>query len=538
MKLKFLDRFSLRTKLWILAGSLMFIACALWGAGAWLENRISKQSQELVQTLEQLSKANETAREAQIQFKTQVQEWKNILVRGHDSAKRGKYRGQFEASEKEVDASLLRLKDLFQKLEIPIEAVDRVLKEHQALGQKYRAALDTWQESDPLAYRAVDGQLTGIDRPMNEAIGALATETDQQAKRIDTREMAEMAEVLRSGALLKGVLLLLGLGFGFFVAIAILERIQSSMHEVCIGLEHMVKGDFTQHIAVQTQDELGQMASDFNTLRDRFQEVFSQLGSASRQVAEDSSILSGTASEVARTSGEIARFTETQRLSSERTAAAMTEFAASIQEVVANVHTSHLRTEAVVKAAAEGAQQGTATVSAMKAIQEASEQMVRAVQVIQDLARQTNLLALNAAIEAAKAGQHGKGFAVVAEEVRKLAEHSSAAAKEIGDLIQQTELAMQEGTRTVEATEGTIQMIQDDIQAVAHASQEIGAASDEQGRTAQEVAKQVEEVAQATERGAAAATELSHTVEEVNRTAEHLARIAEDLSRTLGQFRT
>jgi methyl-accepting chemotaxis protein len=216
----------------------------------------------------------------------------------------------------------------------------------------------------------------------------------------------------------------------------------------------------------------------------------------------------------------------------------MTQFSASIQVVAENVRSSHGRTETMVRAAAEGATQGEATVQAMQAIRQATQEMVKAVKVIQDLARQTNLLALNAAIESAKAGVHGKGFAVVAEEVRKLAEHSAGAAKQIGDLIHQTEEAMQEGIRTVEATDATIRTIQENISAVVSASQEIGAATEQQARTSDEVARQVEESAASTERSAAASTELAHTVEEVNRTAEYLANIAEELSTSLARFKT
>jgi len=139
------------------------------------------------------------------------------------------------------------------------------------------------------------------------------------------------------------------------------------------------------------------------------------------------------------------------------------------------------------------------------------------------------LLALNAAIESAKAGVHGKGFGVVAEEVRKLAEHSAGAAKQIGDLIHQTEEAMVTGVRTVEATDATIRTIQENISEVVVAAREIGSATEEQERTADEVARQVEESAQSTERSAAASTELAQTVEEVNRTADYLAQIAEEL---------
>ncbi len=538
MRFSFLDRISVRAKLWLLAGSLMFIATALWGAGYWLTQRLSAQSQELAQTLIQVAQAGDLARKAQNDFKTQVQEWKNILIRGHDPEQMIKYQEGFNKSEKEVEADLAALKALFQALEVSTEAVDKTTQELRTLGAKYRESLATWKARDALAYRAVDDQLKGVDRPMNEAIGALAERTFQESSRIEAREKAEMAALVRFGAIFNAVLLAVGLLFGLLVANAILGRIQRSLAETTEGMERMVAGDFTRGIQIRSRDELGQLAKDFNDMLARFQELFSQLRLASSQVAQGSTELSATAGEVARATGEIAQFADGQRVASERTAAAMTEFAASIQEVSANVEKSNTRTETMVKAAGEGARQGEATVVAMQAIRQATQQMVKAVQVIQDLARQTNLLALNAAIEAAKAGAHGAGFAVVAEEVRKLAEHSAGAAKQIGDLISQTEEAMREGIRTVEATDATIRTIQENIQAVAVAAREIGAATEEQGRTASEVARQVEETAQSTERSAAASTELAQTVEEVNRTAEYLARIAEDLSSSLARYKT
>ena len=112
------------------------------------------------------------------------------------------------------------------------------------------------------------------------------------------------------------------------------------------------------------------------------------------------------------------------------------------------------------------------------------------------------------------------------------------AAKQIGDLIRQTDEAMREGTLTVGATDGTLRTIQENIQAVAAAIHEIGAASEEQSRTSVEVEQQAQATALASERGAAASTELSQTVEEVNRTADYLAKIAENLSSTIARFQT
>ncbi|HJV48018.1 MAG TPA: methyl-accepting chemotaxis protein [Geothrix sp.] len=536
--MSYLDRITVRAKLWLLAGCLMVAALSLGAAGFWVAHRLTTQSSELADTMMKLAQAGDLAREAQNDFKTQVQEWKDILIRGHDPDQMAKYKAAFDKSEKDVEADLAKLKGALQELDIPTAPLEKTVQELHALNARYREALATWKGSDPLAYRAVDSQLKGIDRPMNEAIKALSDSTFRESKRIELREKAEMARVVRDGAALKLTILAISLLIGIFISRAVMSRIHRSLREVSEGMERMVDGDFTKGLVVHSEDELGRMAKDFNDMLARFQALFSQLRETSSRVATGSTELSATAGEVARATNEIAQFAENQRLASERTAAAMTEFAASIQQVAGNVRSSHERTETMVKAAAEGAEQGEATVMAMQDIRQATQEMVKAVQVIQDLARQTNLLALNAAIESAKAGVHGKGFAVVAEEVRKLAERSAEAAKQIGDLIHRTEDAMVTGIRTVEATDSTIRTIQENISAVVIAAREIGSATEEQERTSDEVARQVEDTAQSTERSAAASTELAHTVEEVNRTAEYLSQIAEELSAALARFRT
>jgi methyl-accepting chemotaxis protein len=534
---RLLNRCMVKTKLWVLVSFLLAAAVAVCVTGLLALNQTKEQFRSSVQISDRGSSAADLARQSQADFKTQVQNFKDILLRGHEPELLTKYQTEFEKKEKDVQEDLDRVSKMLPDLGLEAKLALDAKAEHKSLGDKYRAALATFAPSNATSYRDVDKQLRGIDRPLAAAMGNLAEAINKRAAELRAEGVKRTEGTISSALVLQLIVLGVATVLALLLTTFILKMITKPLLMITDAIARMSQGDLRDRLVVHCGDEVGQMSDSYNSLLDRFRRLFEELGQASERVASGSTELSSTAHEMSKATSEIAEFAEGQRVASERTAAAMSEFSASIQEVAENVRGSQKRTATMVHAADEGSQKGEATVVAMSAIQETTEQMVKAVQVIQDIARQTNLLSLNAAIEAAKAGAHGKGFAVVAEEVRKLAERSSQAAKEIGLLIQRTEGAIQEGTQTVEATVSTLREIRTNIQAVASATSEIGAAAEEQTHTAEEVAKQVENSAMATAQSAAASTELAHTVEEVNRTADVLAKVAEDLAVSIRQFK-
>ncbi len=297
------------------------------------------------------------------------------------------------------------------------------------------------------------------------------------------------------------------------------------------------QSDLTLQLEVESVDEIGQAATAFNAYNARLRDVFKNLTGSSNSVASGATQLSASSEQMAATSASLAQNSEAQRAAFERVAAAVTELSASIDQVSGNIRRSQKESEAAVEAVNQGARAGRESTQAMEDIRAATSRMVAAVRLIQDIARQTNLLSLNAAIEAAKAGHMGKGFAVVAEEVRKLAERSGEAAREIGNLIERSNTSVDQGAEMVQATVAALGTIETNIHGLAAMILEVGAAADEQARTSAEVAEQVDVNLGRVAHNAAATSQMAHTVAEVAQTAAELARVADDQNHLVGQFR-
>jgi methyl-accepting chemotaxis protein len=282
------------------------------------------------------------------------------------------------------------------------------------------------------------------------------------------------------------------------------QALTRGLHGVLEATERAGRGDLTVRTALGTKDEPGQMGEALNRMLASFHKSVTQVQQSARQTAT-------AAQQVSASAQTLSQGTSEQASSLEETAASLEEMSASITQNAENSRQMEVMALKGVKDAEESGQAVKETLQAMQVIAEK-------ISIVADIAYQTNLLALNAAIEAARAGEHGRGFAVVATEVRKLAERSQTAAKEISGLS---------GT-SVKVAERSGQLLTDLVPAIkktAELVQEVAAASREQASGVTQVNKAITQVDQVTQRNASAAEELSSTAEEMATQSEALQQL-------------
>ncbi|MHB1043150.1 MAG: methyl-accepting chemotaxis protein [Eubacteriales bacterium] len=405
--------------------------------------------------------------------------------------------------------------------------VFRLVKAREAARGNDRAVL----EEQLMEYSHINGKTVENVSVSGKDIGKYY---ESQLLDENNKNLNKVKKTVRISLILVTITITLGLIFAYFIA----RMIASPIRLIDSEAAKIAAGDLTgEKINIRTKDEAGNLAESFNTMLANLKEIAKQLQAQSQIVASSASELTAGAENVAAGSME--------------TASTISQVAGNIEQVTANVrHISDVSTEAAgharegsegienVTIQMEGIQKATAVTSqAINNLHNSAAKISQIVELITQIADQTNLLALNAAIEAARAGEQGRGFAVVAEEVRKLAEQSAGAAKEIYTLttniqhdVQKAVQVMDEGAAKVETGTKVVTNVGGTFEKIIVAVQ--GLAGD-----IQSVATAIEDISSAVQNVAAASEEQTATMDEVSSTAQNLTRMAEELEALAGRFK-
>jgi methyl-accepting chemotaxis protein len=341
------------------------------------------------------------------------------------------------------------------------------------------------------------------------------------------------------------------LGGSVVIAAIILRNIIGAIAVVVEGMKKLAGNDLTHSLDESRKDEMGELAKWFNSSVASLREVIGKVSSATSHVSSSSEELSANAR-------QSTKGVDDQRSRTDAIASAMEELSATITAVstslneIAEISKSAMTTaehggEVVSSAIDEMTNVNTSvkkSASAIESLGESSKQIGEVINVINDIADQTNLLALNAAIEAARAGEHGRGFAVVADEVRKLAERTTRATKEIGttieDIQQKTgEAVSSMNVGTEEVSKGLEQIDEAGdalknillmVKKLDDRVNEVAVAGEEQATTTSEISDNTTSVSDV-------AKEMSRGAEQITQSADDLSQLASDLTDIVNQFK-
>jgi len=428
------------------------------------------------------------------------------------------------------------------------DAFETIAAEHKSYDEHALEAFELVEAGDLAQAMAMQSGIEAEEEKLNHELEVLVQELE--AFTLDAARAALQAEksALWSILAVSAAIFVVSLGFA---AILTRRAITRPLGEAVDGINALTAGDFTRDVKVHANDEIGAVATAYQTFREtmvrtrQLEEEQRQKRAAEeerqRKLAEASSRFVSSIGMIVETvssaSTELQTTAQSMSGIAEETSNQATSVAAATEEATTNVATVSSATEELSSSIGEinsrvsqastiskqAVDEVARTEGQMDQLSQTAEKIGEVISMISDIAEQTNLLALNATIESARAGEAGKGFAVVASEVKALASETAKATDNISGLIKD----IQDQTRTSVTSIAEIGNI---ISRINETSVEIAAAMDQQDSATREIAQNVNEAARGTQAVAENITSVTQASQETGAAASQVTMAAGELS--------
>jgi len=473
-------------------------------------------------------------------YKVQVQEWKNVLLRGKDSAKYQKYWGEFTRLQQDIQSHGKALVDKLPNDESKT-LLQNFLRTHAAAFSKYEDGARAFSNAD-FDPSVGDKAVTGIDREPSKMLSDCATVINDKVTATSKKLDENSNSVIFWSHLL---VIAVGIAVIALVLITLKSSFVAPLRALSKHLEELARGNFSNQLRLNQEGELGQLNDNINRMQQSLVTIL-------QAVQQSSDSLGAASRKINNAALEITQDASNTHSSTDQVAAAINEMSATVQEVANNASGAAEAAEDADENARKGMSIMEDTISAISQLSSEVDNVSAAMNqlegetariggvldVIKSVAEQTNLLALNAAIEAARAGEQGRGFAVVADEVRALAKRTQESTAEIQQIIEAVQQgagkAMNAMKSSQSKTQSTSDMASQAGQAIAQITRavarihdmntHIATAAEQQSYAAEEINKNVVRVVNLVESAADKAQQSSLVAAELDSAARELGR--------------
>ncbi len=508
---------NIKGRLLTLVASLAVLVFLLGGFGTWLVSYINSEYQRI---FDEDSYATTVAVQSSRSAALAGSEFIRSL-QAADTSRREDALAAMRVRDQEADSYLALLKErcVSERSKEMVADLQQKLTNYRQARQAFMSARGRAQAEQPLGSLPEAGAYYNAEKQLADSYNVIIDFTGAAAG----KEMEVLSGEVMRYFVVSGIVTLILLAVVLIFALRQTSSISWRLNKLSEEAAVIAGGDLVTPILILADDEIGAVATSFETMRKKMNEALLEMRMAADQVA-------GGAKNVSDASVSLSQGAAEQAASVEQLSASIAEISSQTKSNAENAEHANGLTQEACDQAAVGDADMQAMLEAMEAINHSSENISKIIKVIDEIAFQTNILALNAAVEAARAGQHGKGFAVVAEEVRNLAARSAKAAKETTDMIEDSIKKVEGGREIAGKTAEALRTIRSQVNQVTELVAGIAKASQEQRLALEQINQGVLQVSQVVQGNSA-------TSEEAASASQQLSAQADRMQETAGRFR-